>query len=342
MDHETPLIIIQEHGDDLAQAGLIADHYANQDVLTDYQKTTSANTKRRQKSEMRAFSRYLAAANVSRSGEALSTDITSWRGITSGILKGYKNWQLHQGVAIGTLNIRLATLKRYCALAYDAGMISSDEYARIDQVRGFSHHEGKNVDQERTTTRIGAKKAEPTVISAAHAKRFKQQPDTKKGRRDALLLCFMLDHGFRCSEIAALKVAKLDVGEATMTMYREKVHLWQVHDLSPDTLQAAQAYLPYVGDQVWLFPGNRDRETGETGPLTTRAINDRIFTLGQRIGIKERFGPHDGRHHWTTDIFKNGTSIDRVQEAGGWSSPAMPLRYANKGRKANEGVKITL
>jgi hypothetical protein len=32
--------------------------------------------------------------------------------------------------------------------------------------------------------------------------------------------------------------------------------------------------------------------------------------------------------------------VDRLQEAGGWKSPAMPLRYATKARKANEGVKL--
>jgi hypothetical protein len=37
---------------------------------------------------------------------------------------------------------------------------------------------------------------------------------------------------------------------------------------------------------------------------------------------------------------RNGTPIDRLQEAGGWASPAMPLRYIEAAAIANEGVKL--
>ncbi|MBC8492724.1 MAG: site-specific integrase, partial [Chloroflexi bacterium] len=49
---------------------------------------------------------------------------------------------------------------------------------------------------------------------------------------------------------------------------------------------------------------------------------------------------HDCRHYWATQAARSGTPIDRLQDAGGWSSPAMPLRYVEAAKIANEGVRL--
>ena len=36
----------------------------------------------------------------------------------------------------------------------------------------------------------------------------------------------------------------------------------------------------------------------------------------------------------------NNYGIDHLQEAGGWNSPAMPLRYVETAKIANEGVNL--
>jgi hypothetical protein len=38
---------------------------------------------------------------------------------------------------------------------------------------------------------------------------------------------------------------------------------------------------------------------------------------------------------------EGGTGIKALQDAGGWKSPAMPLRYAKSKEVANEGVILT-
>ncbi|MBC8492720.1 MAG: hypothetical protein H8D43_02960 [Chloroflexi bacterium] len=38
---------------------------------------------------------------------------------------------------------------------------------------------------------------------------------------------------------------------------------------------------------------------------------------------------------------RSGTPIDRLQDAGGWASPSMPLRYVEAARIANEGVRLS-
>ena len=47
---------------------------------------------------------------------------------------------------------------------------------------------------------------------------------------------------------------------------------------------------------------------------------------------------HDLRHYWATRAAHNGTPLDELQDAGGWASPAMLLRYVEVAKIANEGV----
>ena len=54
----------------------------------------------------------------------------------------------------------------------------------------------------------------------------------------------------------------------------------------------------------------------------------------------EGLSAHDLRHTWATRAARNGTPIDRLQDAGGWNSPAMPLRYVEAAKVANEGVRV--
>ena len=73
--------------------------------------------------------------------------------------------------------------------------------------------------------------------------------------------------------------------------------------------------------------------------MSDRAITDRVRALGEEIGI-EGLSAHDCRHFWATQAARNGTPVNRLQDAGGWSSPAMPLRYVEAAKVANDGVRL--
>jgi hypothetical protein len=60
---------------------------------------------------------------------------------------------LQEGYAIGSINVRLSTVKKYAQLATQAGAIFPTEYALIKTVAGFRHAEGRNVDQAHEKTR---------------------------------------------------------------------------------------------------------------------------------------------------------------------------------------------
>jgi integrase len=139
-------------------------------------------------------------------------------------------------------------------------------------------------------------------------------------------MCILLDHGLRCGEVAALDVSAIDVVAGTLTFYRSKVHKTQTHRLTTDTLRAALAYL-------------KQRTSGSLFGMTTREINRRVGQLGKAIGV-EKLGPHDLRHFWATAAVRGKTDLKSLQDASGWTSPAMPLRYVESQAIANEGVKL--
>jgi integrase len=367
---ETDLVVDSEivvrHPGQLVLAGQVADQAAATGVFAAFQARKAAHTRRRHRADLQLFRTYLAAAGVATAD--LSSEPSAWVGVTWGLVAGFVEWQLQQGYAIGSVNVRLATVKTYCQLALHAGAIDHDAYVRIKAVKGYSHKEGRNIDQNRTTTRAGRKKASAVSISSAQARLLKRQPsDTAQGRRDAVLMCLLLDHGLRCSEIAGLRVEDFNLAEGTMTFYRPKVDLVQTHELTADTLRAATMYL-LINEDVPrhgpLLPGSRknrvlsrekmhggkgkvrqpevarmEQESVPQSGMTTGAINKRVAFLGAQIGLHD-ISPHDCRHYWATSATRGGTDLKSLQDAGGWKSPAMPMRYVESQAVANKGVRL--
>jgi integrase len=245
---------------------------------------------------------------------------------------------------VGSVNVRLSTVKTYAKLAMKAGTLDATEYALIRAVSGYSHKEGKRIDEGREAadvpTRAGHKKAEPRGITRKQADALKRQPPTPQGRRDAVLVYLLLDHGLRVGEVAALTVSNFDLKEGTMTFYRPKVDKVQTHRLTDDTWEALRPYVQ--ADALAIGPllrGSRKDGRLHDAGMSKRAITARVRTLGEAVEV-EGLSAHDCRHYWATQAARNGTPVDRLQDAGGWSSLAMPLRYVKAAEIANEGVLL--
>ena len=171
---------------------------------------------------------------------------------------------------------------------------------------------------------------------------LKHQPNTPQGRRDALLVCLFLDHGLRVGEIAILTRKAFDMKAGTLAFYRPKVNKTQTHELTADTRRAASAYLKYDAPQDGISWRRSCKGTGKLSSQmsetsATRALTKRVELLGRHAGI-EGLSAHDGRHFWATYEARNNTPVNRLMDAGGWSSPAMPLRYIEAAHIANEGT----
>ena len=338
------------YGDDLARAGLAADHASRSDTFAEYHAAQSDNTRAAQRDALMCFSTYLAAAGIKREAEDLYQDADAWRGMSAGLLKGFRTWLLEQGFAIGTLNHRLSILRQYCRLAHTAGTLPDEALDLVLAVKGYGGKTGRNLDSDRARrsvpTRKSTKKAAPTAVSKAQALRLKTETtrparprrrkhDALLEARDALLMGLFIEHAFRVSEVVGLDIENVDLEQGLVTIYREKTDETQTHQLKKHTLLAASRYLAECGaSRGPLFLGYQSRR------ITRYGLYDRVRVLGQQVGLSA-LSPHDLRHYWTYDALGNATPVDRVQSGGNWKSPAMVLKYAWRTGIANEGVIIT-
>lgn len=323
------------------EAGQVANVVAGNHVFTDYLARKSTNTLRAHKADLQSFCEFLEAAGIQcPSGKTLQSDPTAWQGVTWGLVQAFVKWCLAQGVSLATVNRRLSTVKAYAALAAKVGILERSELAMIKDVAGYSHKERNRVDEKRGQTRTGHKKATNTMIDPSEAAALKAQPDTPQGRRDAVMMCLLLDHGLRVGELAALTVADVDLKAGELKFWREKVQKQQRHQLTRDTVAALKLYLATdrLDSDALLRSSNKSGKL-TPGAMSVRAINARVGVLGATIGI-DGLSPHDCRHYWATRAIQKGTDPFALLQAGGWNSMSTVKRYVDENEIANDGVVL--
>jgi len=319
--------------------GEVANQYANKRVFENYHRRMATETLRRHHADLALFTSYLQeVAGLHVDSEQLYENPASWNFVSYGLLEGFIEWMLKKGYAMGSINVRLSTVKKYCSLSFKAGELSTEENARIRLVVGFREKEKKHVDERREIKRIGTKKEHTVLINDEQCERLKHQPNTPQGSRDALLVCLLLDHGLRCSEIADLKRSNIDLEKGMLTFYRKKVDITQRNWLSEDAIDAAKRYFNFCNPQEHLLLGSRSNGN-MVGRMSIRAITERMRYLCAKIGIQGA-SAHDGRHSWATAAAEAGTDIKTLQEAGGWNGLQMPAQYIAAREVANEKLKL--
>jgi integrase len=325
-------------------------------LFADYRSRLAENTRRRHDADLASFGDFLVDAGLRRYPGAnhpegldelgnLSADPQAWKGLTWGMVQAFRAWLLHQGYALGTVNLRLSTVRTYARLAMQAGAIPDSEALRIREVKGYAHREATRIDEARraadTPTRLGLKKAEPARMSESQAHQLKHLPgNTPTDRRDNLLMCLLLDHGLRVGEVVRLRTEDVDMQSGILRFLRPKVSRVQRHKLSGDTLEALQKLLAR-GEVERPGPLLRRMEKdGQPGRgLSVSGANYRVGELGRLVGI-DNLSPHDCRHYWATLAAASGTDPFALQEAGGWASLAMPRRYVEEQKIANQRVHL--
>src|SRR5437868_12878126 len=308
----------------MAEAATLVREYVRATKLTEYQEGLQRETVRRQKTDLTLFATFLESIGVA-AGDFYN-DLNAWAGITADLIETVIQWQKRQGYAIGSINVRLATVKAYCHLAFSAGKLDIDTHTHIQGVKGIQRKHARNIDAGRETKRVGDKKAEPVDIPLELLYRLKHPETGFLAKRDALLMCLLLDHGLRVGEIVILKRNQIHLRGRMLTFYRPKVDEPQTDRLTDDTLAAARAYLPTLpAKQESLFD------------LAITSVQERVRTIGELVGI-QGLSPHDCRHSWATRAARHGTPLERLKQAGGWSNIQTPLRYIKDSAIANEGV----
>lgn len=327
-------------------AGQVANAYVAASAFADYTERKSENTLAAQRADLATFADYLCAVTVCAdclTAEDLQAEPAAWHGVTHGLVAGFVRWMLERGYSIASCNRKLSTVRVYAKLAAQAKVIDATEATLIRGVAGYGGTEGKRQDEKRTgagqATRNGNKKAQHVSLTPDQVKALKTQPDTPQGRRDAVIMCLLLDHGLRVGELALLEVTAFDLKAGAFTFYRPKVDKVQTHRMTHDTVRAIAAWLlsdaPAMGA---LLRGSRKGGHLTAPGMSERAITARVEELGAGVGLTS-LSAHDCRHSWATRASKNSDAF-ALRDAGGWNSLAMPSRYVEAATVANERISL--
>ncbi len=278
-------------------------------------------------------------------------------------MEGFVLWLLREGYAVASVNARLSAVRTYAQMAVKAGAVDRQEGMLIQTVKGFSRAGGLNVDEQRAQTRMdrvtyaykakdrrqstvvtrrSTKKRQPTLIDEETAVALKEpRNDSPQAHRDALLMCLLLDHGLRASELALLKTADFDLTTGEMRFYRPKVkgtaHEWTTHQLTAKTRELSTYYIESLYPPTLLAEGplllttTRLLKNGEGGQLLGEGLNrvrisERAAWLGKQLGAV-KFSAHDCRHYCATKMARLEYSVDELMAWFGWTSAQTAMRY---------------
>lgn len=366
MQDEQAITIIQQTGTpqvvtNLQALGSAATYAArNIDHLTRGKQKKSSETQRRYQYDLDHFQAFLKTA-IKPSGMDLQLDLLndkeSWRGMTADLLRAYQEYMIQDGYAIGTINLRVYTIRAFCKMAAQAKIIGEEEFSQIRLVQNIKPVEGQNLDKARETTRKpDAKKAASTLLSSQQVRQLllyckeesRQENNlrSRHGHRDKLSILLGFQLGLRVGEIVGLTLSSLNLEKEKwiLTFDRPKVYLKSQR--LEVTGECLESYLIWRkirmsetdNKQAPLF--NAERIPGQA--INTGTISHRIALLAKRVLGIDHVGMHDGRHYWIDDVIENDTDINTFTQAGGWKRATMPLEhYAHKKNIANEGIKQT-
>ena len=328
---------------DLGQA---ANQAAALAIFKLYQDRRPINTQRCQRAALAVFTTFLQTCGLMTTGN-LYEDPTAWAGITFGLVIAFQRWMLQRGYSIKTINDRVSVLKVYLTMANQAGVIPDGEILRLQALKGFTSKEAIDTDAKRTkqgiATRCGAKKSAATQITEEQAGELcKVRNESPQARRDALIMCLLLDHAMRVSEVADLRIEDVDRTAKQINFYRRKTGKTSRHNLRG---RAWRLLSEYLSKDVQSQSGPLILASCKTGALiqkgmTTRAIAERVTQLGAALGIAN-LSPHDCRHAAATMAGSDpNVSLAGLMAFGGWASANVAVNYLNKGDAENDGVTL--
>ncbi|MEL6524098.1 MAG: tyrosine-type recombinase/integrase [Chloroflexota bacterium] len=327
----------------------VADRVTSDNRFAKYRDELTINTTRAHDYDLSVFADYLQrGALISITGDTLASDPQAWASITYGIVETFTEWLISQGYALSTVNRRLATVRKYADLSFKAGVLDAQTIAMIKTVKGYTGKRAVNRDEKREQTRIlrdngkPIKKPENVRIPGSVVKKLKTDHDmsTPQGRRDAVLMSLLLDHAMRASEASAVTVSAVDFEAETIRFYRIKTKTWQTDKLTPDSLEALQAYLDDMpaSDKPLLRASKKNGELTHAG-ISSRTITRIVNKLGEQYGI-EGLSAHDCRHSWATRAYLADTHPQDIMQGGGWKTMTMVNRYTDELEISNERVSL--
>lgn len=273
-------------------------------------------------------------------GEMLNINLAmpeTWVGMTRDIIVGVKDAWLAQGYAIATINSRVATLKKFAALACEAGYLPDHELTRIRGIANISNRQGVKINRGRKVVRRGHKRHTPAVLTVEQMAAILNAPATTPIElRDRVIGHMLLMHGMRSGEVS--EILRDNIRGGILRWHREKTDEWATHALHAATKKAIEAYLAIAPASDFLLVRAKRNGDLDTRPLGTKGVQDVARKLGSIVGVD--LHAHGCRHSYANMLVEGGTGVPDLQQAGGWQNADTAMRYAQHQDIQNQNVSL--
>jgi site-specific recombinase XerD len=213
----------------------------------------------------------------------------------------YRSHLESRQLAPGTVNLRLAAVRRLAYEAADCGLLSADLAAGIRRVKGV----------KKLGVRLG------NWLTAEQGQALLQAPDHQrlKGKRDRALLALLLACGLRRHEAVALRLDHL----------QQREEHWAIVDLVGKGGHVRAVPVPgWVRTELadWLAAAAIDRgrlfrrvnKVGRTWAdgMTVKAVWHIVKESARRIGVA-KLAPHDLRRTCARLCHASGGELEQIQ-----------------------------
>ncbi|MHB1318184.1 MAG: tyrosine-type recombinase/integrase [Anaerolineae bacterium] len=220
---------------------------------------------------------------------------------------------LESGQAPATINLALSALRGVAREAFNLGLLSAEDYARVRQA--------KSVRGERLPAGRSLSRGELAALVEACA-----SDQSNAGARDTAIIGVMYTGGLRREEVPALDLADYDPasGDLRVSGKGNKQRLVYVNNGTEDALAD---WLAVRGDE----PGPPFLPVTRGGHLQRRHMNpqtiyDLLARRAEQAGVRS-FSPHDLRRTFVGDLLDAGADVVTVQALAGHANVQTTARY---------------
>lgn len=150
-----------------------------------------------------------------------------------------------------------------------------------------------------------------------------EEEDGDIGLRDVAVMTLLYDTGLRVTPVVTLRreqIYELPGGQRVLVQTVKKKGRVEV-ELPPTSVLVLDRWLSVAPESKWVFPAARG-----FGPLTRRAMNQRLAHYGDLAGVKDA-APHRFRATYITEALDAGVPLSEVQAAVHHSDPKSTQRY---------------
>lgn len=234
---------------------------------------------------------------------------SSGRMLSRDLLMDYRRAMLDRGLDAGTVNLRLAGIRRMLREAKANGYASSEEVERILEGVANVKKRGQRTGRWLTPEQARALLAVP-------------DPATMRGKRDRVILWVLLTCALRREELASLRIENIEQrdGRWVFVDLRGKGNKLRTVAIPAHTREVIREWTEAAG----ITTGPLLRRLSKSGRLLEEgysgmAIWKVVGRAARAIGL-EHLAPHDLRRTCARLCRKNGAGLEQVQKLLGHES----------------------